>query len=481
MATDPLAIPTRLRLNAWTGGRSGVSGRVAEEATGWAVRRRLQRMDRRLLAAEPADPRDWRDPRVGWGLVLPDRDGLSDAELATAADAPGPIGDLVRDRAGAPVLRYRHGEYTSLRRYYPDRPCRPLSLAGSEFGTGDDRLPRYLLIYGSPAEIPWDLQYALNARFAVGRLSLTGQPLANYIAALLRGWPQPSSSPFRAIVWATDHGPKDMSATMKRTVATPIATALQLDPDIGAAALFLRRQGAGATAETLRRAIAETRPGLIVTTSHGKAGDEGGAPTTPEDLGLPVGEDGSLVRPGDLLADWQPDGAIWYAHACCSAGSSGDTIFDGLFGADTTVGRLLASVAGLDSLVAPLPQALLGHERPLRAFIGHVEPTFDWTIAAPATGQPLAAGVRAGVYDGLYDSTGAQPVGLSFNAYYEPIGVLAAQQETLRRAMDRGTDVGSQALATQLSARDRMSTVILGDPTVVFDLSGAASLHPPVV
>ena len=36
----------------------------------------------------------------------------------------------------------------------------------------------------------------------------------------------------------------------------------------------------------------------------------------------------------------------------------------------------------------PLPRKLLGAEKPLRAFLGHVEPTFDWTLRDPETGQP---------------------------------------------------------------------------------------------
>jgi hypothetical protein len=127
-------------------------------------------------------------------------------------------------------------------------------------------------------------------------------------------------------------------------------------------------------------------------------------------------------------------------------------------------------VAGLGDAVAPLPRALLGHERPIRAFIGHVEPTFDWTIAERETGQPLAAGIRAALHDGLYRRKGSLPIGLALGGYFEPIGSLAAQHAALRRAFDLGGAVADQALAAQLGARDRMSTVILGDPTVALPI-----------
>ena len=41
------------------------------------------------------------------------------------------------------------------------------------------------------------------------------------------------------------------------------------------------------------------------------------------------------------------------------------------------------------AFTTPLPRALLGATRPLRAFVGHVEPTFDWTLRQRQTGEHL--------------------------------------------------------------------------------------------
>jgi hypothetical protein len=92
-----------------------------------------------------------------------------------------------------------------------------------------------------------------------------------------------------------------------------------------------------------------------------------------------------------LLAAWQPDGAIWYAHACCSAGCDNVNSYKELVPAGSTLASVLDGVAALGAQVAPLPQRLLGAAKPLRAFIGHVEPTFDWTLRQPETGQVLTA------------------------------------------------------------------------------------------
>src|SRR5207302_1988162 len=126
---------------------------------------------------------------------------------------------------------------------------------------------------------------------------------------------------------------------------------------------------------------------LIVTTSHGQTGPLADAVAMKSKLGLPVDQDFQPLDPDQLLATWEPDGAIWYAHACCSAGSNAISLYGCqdtginnipicLVEAGSPVDRVLKGVAGLGSLVAPLPRALLGAKKPLRAFIGHVEPTF---------------------------------------------------------------------------------------------------------
>ena len=177
-----------------------------------------------------------------------------------------------------------------------------------------------------------------------------------------------------------------------------------------------------------------------------------------ENLGCFVDDGLTFAPPEDMLARWEPDGAIWYAHACCSAGAHGGTIYDDLFPPDTPVGAVLRGVAALGSVTAPLPKALLGAKRPLRAFVGHVEPTFSWTIRQPPTRQALTGGLTEALYDSLYQRASC-PVGRSFRPYWVPIGTLAAEQVALKEAFLAGQPVSSQLLTAQLSARDRMSTV----------------------
>jgi hypothetical protein len=74
-----------------------------------------------LPAAPPVDLRQWQDPSIGWGLVVPDNDSVSAADKALGKDAKEPFQRLLAARSAPPVLRYRQdGLGVSLRRYYAD-------------------------------------------------------------------------------------------------------------------------------------------------------------------------------------------------------------------------------------------------------------------------------------------------------------------------------------------------------------------------
>jgi hypothetical protein len=459
--------PRSLSINAWDGERGAVSGPVGD-ALLWGLRSELPQFPKYLFADAPPNLMDWRDDRVGWGLILPDDDELSSSDKARALDAPNPIRELLADRADAPVLRYRKdspNRFGTLLRYLKDgTPVQP-DIAGSAFGVARDAIPYYLLICASPGEIPWDLQYALNARYAVGRLDLDETGLANYVGALRSEWKDARAAHTSVVVWATDHGGGDMSETMRLYVAKPLWEQISADADIGPGSVMIDRDSGGATTTRLLEALDQRRPGLVVTTSHGVTLPLEDPEAMGTNLGLLVGDDHTYAQPGEILAGWEPDGAIWYAHACCSAGSRDGTVYDDLVGSDSPIGRVLRAVAAVGSMTAPLPTALLGAAKPARAFIGHVEPTFDWTIRQPKTRQSLTAGIKKALWDGLYRK-GSAPVGHAFQPFYGPIGTLAAQQVSLREEYAVGADVSAQLLAAQLSARDRMSTVILGDPSV---------------
>jgi hypothetical protein len=297
----------------------------------------------------------------------------------------------------------------------------------------------------------------------VGRLTLDGDALANYVTALLGGWPASAAQPTHTVVWAVDHGPADITRVMRTTIAARVQRDLAADDEIGPNARYFDGAEGQATAGALYQALADHSPAFVLTTSHGKTGPLGDHDALVRDLGLPVDGDYATVDPARVLEAWQPDGAVWYAHACCSAGSDGSTIYRGLLEPGSWVDQVLTGIAGAGTHVAPLPEALLGATRPLRAFIGHVEPTFDWTIKNPHNGQRLTATICTALYDKFFTP---QPVGLALREVYALVGELFGQRDTAYRDFDAGADTAAVAMATTLAARDRQSMVILGDPTV---------------
>jgi hypothetical protein len=456
-------------MNAWTGDEVA-SGAISSRAQSWTLKTKPPEIKRFLRVPLSANPADWRHPDVGWGLVLPERPGLSPEQLATGTDAPEPIQALLKDRKGATVLRYRPdsvNRFTHLRNYASQRD---VAISGSPRGLGSNALPQYLLIYGSPAEIPWEMQYSLNASCAVGRLDLTSKSLENYITKLLGEWKGAGSRIDQAVAWAVDHnqGPQDITTLMRNAIAAEVFAKWDADDTLHGKAAFLDGSKAAATCAGLIKSLSEQKPALIVTTSHGQTGPLNDAATMLAKLGLPVDQDFQVLELDNLLAAWQPDGAIWYAHACCSAGSSDITLFRGLMEAGSPNDRVIQAVASLGAHTAPLPHALLGAEKPLRAFIGHVEPTFDWTLQQPSTGQYLTSKLQKVLYDNIYS---AKPVGLAFRDFYmPPLGELLLQHDMAREAFNRGENTLHAMLYCQLAARDVQSLVILGDPTAVLPL-----------
>lgn len=452
--------PETLQINAWCG-ESG-TGKIGSDAARWGIKRDGEPPKRYLPAEEPPDFRDWQDPRVGWGIVLPENEALEPKQRSTVVDAPEPIRALVAHRNDAPVFRYRADSLNlTLRRYAPDGVARDISFSGGERGIGVKALPWYLLIAASPKKIPWALQYTLHQACFVGRLDLEGTALENYVNAALTDWRDATCRPDRPLVWSVNHGHPDITWLMHGAIAKPVHAKLAGDTAIGDEAKFVT--GDSATVAVLKEHLKERTPALIVTTSHGMTGPLDDAALMSQQLGYLVDAQRRLAGPDELLSAWQPDGAIWYAHACCSAGSDSYTSYEGLVEPGSNVERILQGVAALGAHVAPLPTALLGAAKPLRAFVGHVEPTFDWTLRA-TTGQVLTSTLCNALYDRMHRKR-PDAVALAFHQVHRHAGELLVQHDDLRRQVARAVDGASVAATrTRLAALDRQSMVILGDP-----------------
>lgn len=469
-AIDPAA---GIFIDAYSG-TDAVSGSFASDVHPWALT--TPSYGEKTARPGAIDEADWRHPDVGWGVILAEPEGLTRAQLATAADAPEPIQALVAARGGK-VMRYRHGQEFSdwtLRDYAGGGD---LLNAASPEGMGPKQLPKYLLIYGSPKEVPWNLQYFLNPVRHVGRLDLEGDALANYVNALMNEWKGSTCSYTQPVVWAVDHKSGDITTLMRDTVAVPLRDALD-DGEI--TPTFIDGATSSATGAKLLDALAANRPALVITSSHGMTGPLDDLQAMAAHLGVLVDQEHQRVTPESVVQRWEPDGAIWFAQACCSAGATSPTEYAGLFEVGTTLEQVLTGVSQIGPMTSPLPRALLGAKKPLRAFIGHVEPTFSWTLSFPPNQQVLTSDLKKCLYQRLCLG---QPVGLAMSDYYPSIGTLLLTYVSERQKYE--SLVGEAAkpsldmlVYSRLTAHDRASTVILGDPTVAMTMPTAADQVP---
>jgi hypothetical protein len=432
-----------LRTNAW----AGVA--LVGEVDLAAARRftltpdALPPPDEGLLSAAPGG--SWRDPDVGWGVVLPPTGQLTGAaaELVRArgldagwdvplfhVDARRPLNHLVRDGAPVPV--------------------------GSGQGVGPGRVPAYLLLLGGPAEISWEIQAWLSGwPVAVGRIDPSMPGAEHYFGALAREWDDADVTAAEAVAWSVVGD--DMGQIMRDTIAAPLVAAGP--PGTSWAHLDDGASSGAASAAALEEALLAQRPGLVVTTSHGRvaAHDPGLAAS----LGIPVDTAGQDLAP-EALAVASPGGAIWVLHACCSGGVPADSAYSPLLPDDSSLRAQLDAVAERGPLAAPLPASLLGAVAPARAVIAQIELTFDWMLRDPVTG----VATTGQLLDGLGRLLGGAPVG---DAIFHHVAGAAAHRDAYdaRRAdylAHRGSPVW-EMLAHLLVARNRRATMILGDPT----------------
>lgn len=456
-----VTLPGSLQLNAWTG-QETAQGDLRAEAARWGARPGLPHSQQALPFEAPADPKDWSHHAVGYGILLPDTDDpqLSPAAKAAGEDAPPPVRELLAARPETAVLRWRPdlgGRF--LRRYFADGASQDPMIGLSRFGTGKGRLPRYIAIIGGPEVIPWSVQYALGTRHAVGRIPLAGEELGNYLAALLSGWADADIDVRKALMWTVDYGGGDITAEMRAVIANPLAAALTPPP----LARLDHLTDGQATGMDLVKALTAARPGLLVTSSHGCTGPLGEATAMRANLGLPVDAGHHVVPLADLDAGI-PCGAVWYAQACCSAGGDDQSHYTGLLQEGSTALGVVSAVAALGRSVAPAPLRLLGRKCPVRAVYGHVEPTFNWTLRVAETGQGLGHHIVEALSSNLYDQ---QPLGLTFGDYRAGVGDLHAQWAYLQQKLaDGDTSVRETLTRLRLTALDRQSLVLLGDPTV---------------
>jgi hypothetical protein len=450
------AFPRRtIQIDAWPG-RTASS--KADPESDWAIGG-LTRPQEPLAFDKPIDPLDWR--QSGYGILVPDdAAGTWKKQKVTGSRLPAPLRRLLAARPDAVLLHWSplQGD-THVRRYFADGGTSDLAIGLTATGTGVDMLPKFVLIAATPATIPWRVQYALSLLHFVGRLPFDGKESGPYIDAMLDGddgWRSTPTTASSAAVWTVDHGKRDITRLMRTALTQPLVE--KYDGTVGNLATS---DEDASTGDALLAALKQ-KPGVVVTSSHGAT------PLEPDELagtmGLPVDASHTPVPLDDLVTE-MPAGAVWFAQACCSAGSSSESSYSDLLEEGTTARIVVDAVTGPTSTVAPAPLAMLARDKPVRAVLGHVEPTFDATLEDADTGQLFGHGLVTALSSRLF--SGMAIGGILADYYAGVMPLLKRHQDLVTEFLDDNDDALLPALTRlRLISMDRQSLVLLGDPTV---------------
>jgi len=352
--------------------------------------------------------------QAGWGVIFPA--SLDATQIAALKDAIRPLLDLRREQAGrfyfefiGPELGYQPGESKNAFLLRFGRGAGPANPAQG--------VPFYILIVGSPEEIPFEFQYLLDVQYGVGRIHFDNLPdYAAYAESVVRAERQQVARSRQVTFFGPEHDyPTGLSS---RHLLGPLAEQVSgLHPTWDIRRLAPEQS----TKETLGTLLGGgDTPSMLFTASHG-LGFQPGDPRQLPHTGALVTQDFTGYTGGpiserfyfsadDLLADANVAGMFAFFFACYGGGSP-------------RYDNFAREALGTDNVIAPfpflarLPIKMLAHPRggALGVF-AHVErawgysfmwehdlaiadvETFRSLISALLNGKPAGA---AGDYFGM--------------------------------------------------------------------------------
>lgn len=414
---------------------------------------------------EGVDPQKLEE--TGWAIVFPFAapDSQEHRRQEAIREALRPLLDLRKKQASAKKERY-YRELVGAEAYRPNATkqefLKNLNVAP---GPADpEKLPYYLLLIGTPEQIPYRVQSQLGVQYAVGRLDFdTIEEYANYARSVVAS--ESLAMPRRAGFFGVSN-PDD--------AATRASAQFLLDPlmknfaDGGWAVESYLREGA--TRSSLEKML-ENAPPFFFAASHG--------------MGFPNGDPLQLRHQGALLCqDWpgpkqwrkpipeefyfagehlKPDakllGSIGFFFACYGLGTPQlDEFAKQAF-------KERAQIAP-NAFSAALPKAMLGRPQGgALAIVGHVERAWGHSF--------LWAGKRGNNQQTeVFESTlralmKGSPVGAAMEYFDERYAELSSDLSVQLEELSYGAYVDEFELAGMWTANnDARGYAILGDPAV---------------
>jgi hypothetical protein len=425
-----------------------------------AVESKLKELGYHLAVVERVDSTNL--AQTGWGVIF-------------AANADPAIKEALSD-----ILKLRQEQAGDLFKVYDGskgyRPNETKSsfLARNGLTTSGpvvpEKGPYYLLLIGSPEEIPYIFQYQLDVQYAVGRLYFdTLQEYANYASTVVAAEKRQIQLPRQVAVFGVAN-PDDPSTNLSQAnLVRPLLKLIQERKDWEVTA-YLKDQ---ATKAQLHQLIGgKQTPAFLFTASHG--------------MEFPLNDTRQIPHQGAFLCQDWPGPAAWRGEIpqdfyFASDDITGDDRLGGLvtfhfacYGAGTPQYDEFSQQAANKnrkpiaprSFLAGLPRKMLGHPKgSALGVVGHVERAWGYSFLAIGAGKE-----RSEI--GTFESTitrilDGKPLGLATEYFNQRYAELASDVSVQLEEIDNGAKYDPALVAALwTSNNDARSYVILGDPAV---------------
>lgn len=444
---------------------SGVTDKDLDEIQGdhKSVRARMGQ-NKRLGAVFGVEPNKL--DQAGWGIIFP-----AQGDNSAIKDALAPLIELRKAQAKRPEL---------FKVFEGPKGYRPGDTTASwlaRFGVGIDEVdpengvPLYLLLVGSPKEIPFDFQYLLDGYWNVGRLHLEKTEDYRAYALAVDAYERATKPAHRkrAAMWMTKNPGDKATALLHNQVGLPFAKGVGTKQPLGQQQGFQLSSilGDNATKPALIKLLQGQDSGgptaLLFTGSHGLAwstkdpgglAEKQGALVTQEWIAETPVQANQYFAAAELPDGAQVGGMIHVLFACFGGGCPETDNF----GRKPNGDRI--SLAP-EPLIARFPQRMLA--RGALAVMAHVDRAWAYSFQTSG-GHPRAQGLR-GVMERIM---AGERIGQATDVFNQRWSRVAGQLQMMLDQQDQGLQpVVPAALANLAVARDdARNYIILGDPAV---------------
>lgn len=469
-------------MNISTGVRIAKNSLVSEDEKFWAKQKFQSASEDYFGVIGGVNPDELSE--AGWGIIF----------------KAGDSGEL--ENALEPLIRHRNEQAGDMFKIFKDwdgyqegEECKDwLARHGTSVMAVDPSkgVPYYILLVGSPEEIPFEFQYQLDIYWAVGRICFDHVDLYRRYAESVVAYEtsQSVSSKKNAVIFAPRHEFDRATQMFVDHVANPLANGDDTHLPLGKKFGFNLRShiGESATKETLAELLAgnsESGPlSFLLTGSHGM-GFRPDDPRLFETQGALVCQDwqgwGKINRndwfaAADLPKDANFHGLIHFFFACYGAGCPE---FDDFYKHHDMSPPKIAP----NAMVAKLPREMLSHENGgALAAVGHVDRAWNLSFYTARSG-PQIQGFR----DVMNRILIGERIGKATDQFDVRRAAISYDLADMYRDLEYRKQIPDrEVLETWIARNDARNYVILGDPAVrlrVEDMQSedqAHSDHPAV-